>query len=264
MDEFRGQDDVIVLGDDKDSDSEEIEVEIPSIKENKSKRNYSPSRPILDDSSEEEEEEGGKQHTVVSSGNPIQEHSLLTTVVPVEGQSLFYLTAEEVSTLTASLPSSHSATLIALKPSNTLTLLGIYTLTVIRGSVEVAGAVLRQGSQQNVFAPRSSPLPCIRALSTSSALSTSIPHRLQTAVTKDDIVVLLQELRTGVEGLGKVCRTFEGVFGVHPRDILNRAEEGIDVLRLKGVQIVRLSLLSFYTSQYISCRSPKTQDTYFL
>ncbi|KAE9411212.1 hypothetical protein BT96DRAFT_982985 [Gymnopus androsaceus JB14] len=226
VDEFRGQEDVIVLEDDADSEEADV-VQSPLIKE-KSERSYSPSRPIsLDDSSEEEQE---KQENAAISGNSIPEHSLLTT-----GSLFRHAFAFHIS----------SRTLIALKPSETLTLLGTYRLTVIHGFVEVGGAILHQGSH-NVFAPRSSPLPCIQALSP-SPVSSPLPHRVETAITKGDIVIILQELRTGVEGLGKVCRTFEGVFGAHPRDIVNRLDDAsADALRLKGVQIITQN------SKYIS------------
>ncbi|KAF9070394.1 hypothetical protein BDP27DRAFT_1447078 [Rhodocollybia butyracea] len=237
-----GIEDVITLGQDEDSDIEVDEgvergmedlVDSPSNEKKKSKRSYSPSRPIqLDDSSEEGEGEKPQPTTYKEETRP------LTTFVPVQGQNLFHLTAEEVSFVSVS--SSSAATLIALNPSETLTLLGTYRLSVICGSVQVAGAVLRGPSakEHSVFAPRSSPLPFIRPLS--SAPATGLPPNIQSMIPHNSTVLLLQELHTGVEGLGKVCRTFEGVFASHPKDVTNRGEtnEFGDVLKLKGVRIV--------------------------
>ncbi|KAJ3964263.1 hypothetical protein EV361DRAFT_942517 [Lentinula raphanica] len=151
---------------------------------------------------------------------------------------MFYLSAEEVSSL---LSSTTPGTLIALDAFETLTLLGTYRLTVVQGSVQIGGAILRsriEPETRDIFAPRSSPLPSIRALSSSSSHSAQLPTTAQNTV-RDKTLLLLQELRTGVEGLGKVCRTFDAVFDIHPRDMLSPQDlDEQHVLRLQGVRII--------------------------
>ena len=41
-----------------------------------------------------------------------------------------------------------------------------------------------------------------------------LPRRIQNAVGASDSVVIIQPLISGVEGLGKFCRVFDGVFDV--------------------------------------------------
>ncbi|KAJ3991862.1 hypothetical protein F5050DRAFT_1580650 [Lentinula boryana] len=253
-DSFHRQDDVIVLERDGDDgeDWDNSDVEVDEIVENameeaatkmKVTRGYSPSQPIaLDDSEEEGEEDEGQQNR--SSVQP----ELLTTFIPIPRQNTFYLTAEEVASVLSS-KTTTPGTLVAFNSSETLTLLGTYRLSVIRGSIQIGGAILHskiKPESHNVFAPRSSPLPCIRALySSSSSSSPSLPVEIQNVI--GNSILLLQELHTGVEGLGKVCRTFDTVFSLHPRDALNRQDAGDqDVLRLKGVRIIN------HQSKYIS------------
>ncbi|KAJ3734204.1 hypothetical protein DFJ43DRAFT_1064020 [Lentinula guzmanii] len=250
-DSFHRQDDVIVLerdgNDGEDWDNSDIEIVENAMEEAATKmkvtRGYSPSQPIaLDDSEEEEREDEGQQN-----GSSVQPE-LLTTLVPIPRQNTFYLTTEEVASVLSS-KATTPGTLVAFNSSETLTLLGTYRLSVIRGSIQIGGAILHskiKPESHNVFAPRSSPLPCIRALnSSSSSSSASLPVEIQNVI--GNSILLLQELHTGVEGLGKVCRTFDTVFSLHPRDALNRQDAGDqDVLRLKGVRIIN------HQSKYIS------------
>jgi polynucleotide 5'-hydroxyl-kinase GRC3/NOL9 len=39
-----------------------------------------------------------------------------------------------------------------------------------------------------------------------------LPTRIRNLVHQDSTIIVLQELRTGIEGLGNICQTFEGVF----------------------------------------------------
>ncbi|KIK54740.1 hypothetical protein GYMLUDRAFT_206207 [Collybiopsis luxurians FD-317 M1] len=278
-DAFRGQEDVELENldsdelEDSDLDSETdhgmgggldntiVHVDVDGIDTSKkqiAKRSYSPSRPALDDSSQDEEDANGG--ILGQAGETLREdNTLLTSFIPMEGKNTFYLAAAEVAIILSSTRSSssnspsQSGTLIALKPSETLTLLGTYQLTVIQGFIEVDGAILRSDLHQShkIFAPRSSPLPGLRALSLPSPILSSsfiLPERLETIIgeARNDIVILLQDLQTGVEGLGKVCRTFEGVFSIHPRDVLNlnhseNPQGNGDVgntLQLKGARVI--------------------------
>ncbi|KAJ3889571.1 hypothetical protein GG344DRAFT_67021 [Lentinula edodes] len=239
--------------DEEDWDGSNSDVKV----ETTATRGYSPSRPISPDDSSDGE---GIQNDSIQPEPQTQTQSqvLLTTFVPIPGQNTFYLSPDELSLVLSSENSTVPATLIALGRSENLTLLGTYRLTVIRGSIEIGGAILRSRvhpETHNVFAPRSSPVPSIRVVSSapSSPLPALLPLRIQheiAALIGDPVLVLLQELRSGVEALGKVCKTFDGVFEVHPRDVLNRnrelEEEAEDVLRLRAVRIIT------HQSKYVS------------
>jgi polynucleotide 5'-hydroxyl-kinase GRC3/NOL9 len=57
---------------------------------------------------------------------------------------------------------------------------------------------------------------------------TDIPAKIISIIGKGNIVIVLQELRTGIEGLGHVVRTFEGVFDpVNPEASTNLPLEGV-------------------------------------
>ncbi|KAJ3915295.1 hypothetical protein F5877DRAFT_48865 [Lentinula edodes] len=245
----RGEDDE--EEEDWDGSNSDVKVETTTT------RGYSPSRPISpDDSSDEEQVQNGSIQPEPQTQT--QSQVLLTTFVPIPGQNTFFLSPDELSLVLSAEKSTVPATLIALGPSENLTLLGTYRLTVIRGSIEIGGAILRSRvhpETHNVFAPRSSPVPSIRVVSSapSSRSPALFPLRIQheiDALVGDPVLVLLQELRSGVEALGKVCRTFDGVFELHPRDVLNRnrelEEEAEDVLRLRAARIIT------HQSKYVS------------
>ncbi|KAJ3815166.1 hypothetical protein F5876DRAFT_31318 [Lentinula aff. lateritia] len=239
--------------DEEDWDGSNSDVKV----ETTATRGYSPSRPISpDDSSDEEQIQNGSIQPEPQTQT--QSQVLLTTFVPIPGQNTFYLSPDELSLVLSSQKSTVPATLIALGPSKNLTLLGTYRLTVIRGSIEIGGAILRSRvhpETHNVFAPRSSPVPSIHVVSSTPSspspalLPLGIQHEIA-ALVGDPVLILLQELRSGVEALGKVCRTFDGVFEVHPRDVLNHnrelEEEAEDVLRLRAVRIIT------HQSKYVS------------
>ncbi|KZV77794.1 hypothetical protein EXIGLDRAFT_124760, partial [Exidia glandulosa HHB12029] len=63
-----------------------------------------------------------------------------------------------------------------------------------------------------VFSPCSHPVSCITTLNTVTKPCAPIPTRLVKHVRPRDVVVVLSELQTGVEGLADVCQTFEDVF----------------------------------------------------
>jgi polynucleotide 5'-hydroxyl-kinase GRC3/NOL9 len=58
-----------------------------------------------------------------------------------------------------------------------------------------------------------------------------IPAQITSSIDEGDVVIVLQELRTGIEGLGRVMRIFEGVF--HQAD-----PEGALDIPLGGVHLV--------------------------
>jgi polynucleotide 5'-hydroxyl-kinase GRC3/NOL9 len=90
----------------------------------------------------------------------LDENRLLSTFQPSPDQNMFFLTAEEQSILNL----SDRATLIALNAQDSLCLLGTCNLTILHGSVTLCGTTLLASSTKHPFyAPRSSPLPIIRA-----------------------------------------------------------------------------------------------------
>ena len=170
-----------------------------------------------DDSMEvdSDEEEAAAQFDISSFFNEpredLVENRLLSTFEPSLDENMFFLTTEERSALNL----SEKATLIALNPQDSICLLGTCNLTILCGSITLCGITLLASSTKHpIYAPRSSPLPIIRASSkTSSALKpeTLSPRLVKTLEFK--AVVVLEELRTNVEDLGRICRSFDGVFG---------------------------------------------------
>ncbi|KAF7309762.1 Fungal-trans domain-containing protein [Mycena indigotica] len=133
----------------------------------------------------------------------------LSTFSPIADINTFQLLPEELGLL-----GLQSGVLLSLSPGLQLVLAGVYSLTVLRGTVSIYGASLTASTTSyRVFAPRSAPIPVIEALNSSSLLQISLPERLQPAFSgANDAVLVISALQTGVERLGQVCRVFEGVF----------------------------------------------------
>lgn len=130
---------------------------------------------------------------------------------------------------------SEEGTIILLEPSDTLCFTGTVRLKVLHGSVEVLGTELPPSSRCHpIFAPRSAPLPVLRCSSTvhaadDSHINAEIPQEIAEKLTSSNCAVLLQTLKTGVEGMGKVCCVFDGVFqGVNSVGDSTRTEWAID------------------------------------
>jgi polynucleotide 5'-hydroxyl-kinase GRC3/NOL9 len=221
---------------------------------------YSPSRPVIpladssDDASDASEQPPTDLSQLFSFDRPLpnEEPRILSTYRPIHGQNIFRLSLDEGSALGLSGP----AIALVLSPSVTVSFVGAYRLRVLRGSISLLGTIIRPSRvAHRVFAPRSSPIPVIEALVAHGESSQSlydIPAQITSIIDEGDVIIVLQELRTGVEGLGRVVRTFEGIF--HRAD----TEGASDILPFGGVHFVR-----FF-------RSPKaftllTQDTrYFM
>ena len=143
---------------------------------------------------------------------PTEEPQILSTYRPIHGQNLFGLSLDEGSTLGLSGP----AITLVLSPSATVSFVGAYRIRILRGSISLLGTIIPPSRVlHRVFAPRSSPIPVIEALAAHGESSKSlydIPSRIISVIDQDDVIIVLQELRTGIEGLGRVMRTFEGVF----------------------------------------------------
>ncbi|KAL4250974.1 Polynucleotide 5'-hydroxyl-kinase GRC3 [Abortiporus biennis] len=232
-DGFQSQDDVIVVSDEdvegdlgQSSGEENIEVTGAPSK----RRAWSPSA-LVDDSSEsgsEEEDVVLESQSILDTPIPPQksvqlnrdreEQVILTTYQPTHNSNLFHLTEEELRSLHPSgSVSSASGCLLFLTGHEKLALMGTYTLTLLSGAVNLAGVTLRSSHILHpVFAPRSSPIPVIESLVVSESVPANVivnyPQRVSNAVTQYPTVLLVQELRTGIEGLGRICRTFETSF----------------------------------------------------
>jgi polynucleotide 5'-hydroxyl-kinase GRC3/NOL9 len=234
-DSFVQQDDMIVIDEDssEDSDSGIDEIErgspavvappkITTIKQtssSKGKRAWSPSRPLRD-SSDEEMDDVEDEPYVQGIQVPVQhveEHPLLSTFEPNWNNNIFALSPEEAGLLESSSPVGDTAVVIFLNLGETISLLGTYAMNVMHGYVRFAGVILPPSkTTHNVFAPRCSPVPALQCVQSnekgSDSTPTFIPARLRPSLKAECAVVTLRELRTGVEGLGRVCRIFDGVF----------------------------------------------------
>ena len=216
-DVFKEQEDIIVMDFGESSEEDMSEVS-DRVFDNGQEKAWSPNRSVGDSSEDsmEVDGEGASQLDISSFFNnkahqeDLDENRLLSTFQPSPDQNMFFLTAEEKSILNL----SDRATLIALDAQDSLCLLGTCNLTILHGSVTLCGITLLASSTTHpIYAPRSSPLPVIRAsLKPTSLLKpeTLSPRLLK--VLEFKAIIILQELRTNVEDLGSMCRSFEGVF----------------------------------------------------
>lgn len=254
-DGFKEQQDVIAVADDDNDEesnsSDESSDAPPKVGYTPRRRAWSPSAPFQD-SSDEEDAGAAPDFAVLNppaAPLPAEEPPLtLSTFRPILGQNFFHVPQEELETIGMS-PLSPTK-LLVLRSSDRLALLGTYSLTLLRGAVRLNGVQLTPSPHAHpVFSPRSSPLPVIEYApgAQDSEPTTLLPSRFAGAVTPGDAVVLLQELRTGVEGLGRVCRTFEDVFSPTR---WQKNQSTID-LGLQGVHYVSLALVNESPSQCV-------------
>lgn len=197
---------------------------------------WSPSRPILD-SSDEASDVSEQPLSDLPKNFPhnrsltTEEFEVLSTYRPVHEQNMFRLSIEEGLALGLSRP----AVVLVLSPSATVSFVGTYRLRVLRGSVSLLGTIIQPSHVlHHVFAPRSSPIPVIEAHEArgeSSKLLSSLPAKIMSTIDDRDVLIVLQELRTGIEGLGCVMRTFEGVFDqASPERTLDFPLEGVHLV----------------------------------
>lgn len=191
-----------------DEDIASSDKEILSQPHVQPRRAWSPSQPLLDSSDEEVETEvGGVQAANASIDAP--------TTAPFFaeiGVNTFRLTPEECFAL---INIEQTAIVTLLPVHSNITFIGVYQLTVLQGAVMVMGVTLVPSNTSHaVFSPRLSPLPRIESLGSTdpaSPLISSMPERLQ-PISSDHAVVLIRAHPTGIEGLGRVMRTFETMF----------------------------------------------------
>ena len=209
-------------------------------------RRWSPSVPMRDSSDEGSEGEPSPDIDTRAALPPPRpppqasahqpSGSSLSTFQPIFGRNTFRLSDDDVSDLRLCPQSSDDAvTMVVLGCEDVLALLGTYALVVVHGSVSISGVTVRASRDAHrVFAPRSSPVPVIRCVDAEPSCSL-LPSRFESLEGHCGAVVVLQSLRTGIEGLGLICRIFERFFEPpHPRT--SRDDE---VELLPSVHLVR-------------------------
>ncbi|TBU27745.1 hypothetical protein BD311DRAFT_664935 [Dichomitus squalens] len=225
-DAFENQEDIIVVNDSdsetsvasQDTPSEGEASRIPPSRLNprpaSRKRAWSPSVPLQDSSDEEVED--ADEILILDATDPPPDESvpvspaLLSTFRPVLDQNVFRLGPSDLS--------ANKRTALLLSAGDTVALLGTYSITVLRGTVDLGGVSLNASTTSYpVFAPRSSPIPIIqcrphKGSSSDPAVLSTLLSRVAAATMDYDAAIILQELHTGIEGLGRICRTFDGFF----------------------------------------------------
>ncbi|KAF8654881.1 hypothetical protein AX16_003342 [Volvariella volvacea WC 439] len=203
--------DAVVLS----SDSEDIQVPAPLII--KQGRSYSPSAPIHDSS--EEEEDGINLPTNPPAPPPAATAPIvLSTFRAIEGQNVLTLSSDKIGSL-LNTPVSRPGMLLALAEGESVTFLGNYSLAVLQGSISLLGTPVSHSDRlHDIFAVRSAPLPVLEWASSegTSHVPKQLPTALRDFIQRPAAILLILELRSGIEGLGKVVKTFDPAFFVSP------------------------------------------------
>ena len=191
-----------------DEDISLSDQEILSQSHARPQRAWSPSQPLLDSSDEETETEAGG---VQPTDAPV---AAATAPFAAElGVNTFPLTPEECFAL---ISVEEPAAAIILPVLSNIALTGVYQLTVLQGSVMLMGVTLAASNiSHTVFSPKLSPLPCIEALGNTDPISpliSNVHDRLRPWISPEHAVILIRARPTGIEGLGRVIRTFESMF----------------------------------------------------
>ncbi|KAG7092694.1 hypothetical protein E1B28_009025 [Marasmius oreades] len=217
IDPIARQDDIILIESDQEEDDGKEDLVVRTSARG---RAWSPSAPAMDITDDEQD------HETLLPGP--EEPQVISTYHPVLNQNLFSLDKEETTSLGLPAASSSKAVLVSLSDGETIALLGTYNVSVLQGSISLLGATVLpcQPCQYHpVFAPRSSPIPVMKAMAISSSNDNSVVgggkglKQFRHAFREGNVVISIQELRTNVEGLGKVCRLFDGVFQPPPSSL---------------------------------------------
>jgi polynucleotide 5'-hydroxyl-kinase GRC3/NOL9 len=191
-----------------DEDISLSDQEILSQSHSQPQRAWSPSQRSLDSSD-------GEMERGADGIQPI-DAPIAASTVPFSAEldvNTFCLTPEECFAL---ISLKEPATIMILPVRSSVTLTGVYQLTVLQGSVMLMGVTLTSpDTSHTVFSPKLSPLPCIESLGNIETASQSIDHvpdRLRPCISQERAVILIRAHSTGIEGLGRAMRTFEGIF----------------------------------------------------
>lgn len=147
--------------------------------------------------------------------------------IPVLDQNIVYFDGNTTGTY-----SGRVGTIVILSNGQSLALTGVYQLTVLRGSINMMGSVLCASSTSHpVFAPKCSPIPIIVAASLKDEATFPIhPFGFTHLINENSVVLLLEDVETGIEDIGRVCKIFSDAFNVQ--------HTGLNVLRLSRASLV--------------------------
>ncbi|KAG6370399.1 hypothetical protein JVT61DRAFT_12120 [Boletus reticuloceps] len=228
--------DKIELDSESDSSLSQEEMDIPqpviglsSVPITKTERAWSPSRPILDSSDDDEPGPSGSfdstSHLTPSTSKKT-EPLTLSTFRQVPNHNVYPISEnDDVSSGKARIPVLH--------PKETLSLVGLYSLCVLQGSVSLLGVTLSPSdTEHTVFAPLSSPIPILSWAMSVHQGSCTFPSPPSIQQQANATAILIEYTDTGVEGLGRICNIFDGVFKL-PREA--EAGPGIDIPRIHMV-----------------------------
>ncbi|KAM6499009.1 hypothetical protein JOM56_006957 [Amanita muscaria] len=259
-DAFQNQADVVIIESDEENASNPTSTDASSSAEDRlpMERPWSPSVPLHDEDEEPTKDE---------PQTPIPPIQTLTTFKPAPNRNVFHLSPAQLQE--ANLSPALGA-LLVLSIAETICIAGTYQLTVLQGTVSLLGANLSASTTTHrVFAPKSSPLPVIEALSSKpSVLNTESSHRLG-LVGASGAVIAIQELRTGVQGLGHVCKIFSGDFDFTQEEARQWEEK---VLQVPGTYVLRTKekyyephiLPKSWTATFKNLDPPSTGGVYFV
>lgn len=204
---------------------------------------WSPNMPLHSASSEDGEADVSYLIDIPPRFRPRKEAkpgTILSTFSPIPEKNIFFLSTIELQKLRLDPKEREKGTLVTLGEGDRLCLLGTCRVTVLSGSILINGIILRPSiNPHNIFAPRSSPLPVVEynASSANAALDGFCPPQfLQSRDSAELVIILLQELRTNVQTLGHVCRTFYEAYEL-PR---SRWEDDFAIapFRISGLYLV--------------------------
>jgi polynucleotide 5'-hydroxyl-kinase GRC3/NOL9 len=220
-------------------------------------KGFSSSRPVPDSSEDEDQPRGisaisqGPGHVESFENSHPSPPRIFT---PSIDSNTFRLTHSDLASLQVATDSEvSSATLILLTRGHSLPFVGAASITVLQGAITILGTPLSPSLHRHrVFSPRSSPLASLEVFQshTGEAFASLLhpihlnggilPQRIQNAIQASDSVIVIQRLHTGIEGLGKIFRTFDGVFDV---DSDVKEGEADDAIRIEGFHPVRAAHL---------------------
>jgi polynucleotide 5'-hydroxyl-kinase GRC3/NOL9 len=127
-----------------------------------------------------------------------------------------------------------------MNDEDSLLFVGTMRLMLLQGSIRLLGVPLSPSTTlHRVFAPRTHPVPVLEVLAdhggtpSENSLKTnpslhplllSLPEYIRKAISATHTVAVVQELSTGVEGLGRIVQSFASVFEPDVRE-MNFTEE---------------------------------------
>ncbi|KAG8691573.1 Polynucleotide 5'-hydroxyl-kinase grc3 [Ceratobasidium sp. 423] len=206
-------------------------------------RPYSPSQP-LDISSDED---GGTLFVpgvpgFVHTESDASTHPTKNIPSLTERDNYFILTHEDAYSITGR---RTAARIVLLNQGESLLFVGTMELTLLQGSVRLLGTTLTPSrTSHRIFAPRSHPIPVLDALGqltgtsqessqNKAQLVSRLPGHIIESVSSSHVVLVLQELVTGVNELGGVVQPFAGIFepDIRERNATERILESLHIYR---------------------------------